>query len=211
VTAERFEGRGRRYAWAGGIVVLMVLGLLLFAQTLPNEDGGFDGPRPGAVVKDFALPSALGPLEGDANVCQRTDRCPQESGDRPACTVRSEGVVNVCELRTKPLVLTFVDRSADCYPQVDRVERVRAELPGVNFATVFFSDAERDQVRRLVRERRWRQPVGIDREGAVADLYGIGACPTTVFAGAGGRVVTTKLGNITEDELRRRAMRLKAG
>jgi hypothetical protein len=42
----------------------------------------------------------------------------------------------------------------------------------------------------------------------VANLYGVGGCPTTVFARAGGRVAATKLGNLTEEELRRRARRL---
>jgi hypothetical protein len=42
----------------------------------------------------------------------------------------------------------------------------------------------------------------------VANLYGVGGCPTTIFARAGGEVVDTKLGNLTEDELRRRAAAL---
>jgi hypothetical protein len=200
---------GNKYAWAVGIVMLMALGLVLFFQTLPNEGSGIDGPRPGSVIKAFAAPSALGNLEGDANVCQRAGDCNDQVGERPACSLVREGVVNVCELRRKPLVLTFIfDRGADCYPQVDRTERVRAEVPGVNFATVFFTHKERDQVRRLVEERRWRQPVAIDTDGLVANLYGVGGCPTTVFARSGGRVVTTKLGNLTEEELRRRAQRL---
>jgi hypothetical protein len=195
---------GNKYAWAVGIVMLMVLGLVLFFQTLPNEGSGFEGPRRGSVMRAFAAPSALGTLEGDANVCQRAGQCNSTTGPRPACTLRSSEVVNVCELRRKPLVLTFVfDRGADCYPQVDRTERVMKSLPGVNFATVFFTHKDRDQVRALVEERGWRQPVGIDRDGAVANLYGVGGCPTTVFARAGGRVATTKLGNLTEDDLRR--------
>ncbi|MBA3263132.1 MAG: TlpA family protein disulfide reductase [Thermoleophilaceae bacterium] len=200
---------GNKYAWAVGIVMVMGLGVLLFLQTLPNEGKGFEGPRRGSIMKAFAAPSALGHVEGDANVCQRQSQCTEQTGTRPACTLRSEEVVNVCELRRRPLVLTFIfDRGADCYPQVDRTERVRPDLPGVNFATVFFTHKDRDQVRALVRERGWRQPVGIDPDGAVANLYGVGGCPTTVFASAGGRVVTTKLGNLTEDELRRRAQRL---
>jgi hypothetical protein len=200
---------GNKYAWAVGIVMLMVLGVVLFVQTLPNEGSGIDGPRPGTVIKAFAAPSALGNLEGDANVCQRAEQCSGAVGDRPACTLLSEDVVNVCELRERPLVLTFIfDRGADCYPQVDRTERVRGDLPNVNFATVFFTHKERDEVRGLVEERGWRQPVAIDRDGAVANLYGVGGCPTTVFTRAGGRVVTTKLGNLTEEDLRRQARRL---
>jgi hypothetical protein len=200
---------GNKYAWAVGIVMLMVLGVVLFVQTLPNEGSGIDGPRRGTVIKAFAAPSALGSLEGDANVCQRAEQCSGAVGDKPACSLVSEDVVNVCELRERPLVLTFIfDRGADCYPQVDRTERVMPEVPGVNFATVFFTRKEREEVRRLVEERRWRQPIAIDQDGAVANLYGVGGCPTTVFARAGGRVVTTKLGNLTEDQLRQQAERL---
>ena len=200
---------GNKYAWAVGIVMLMVLGIVLFFQTLPNEGSGFEGPRHGSTLKAFAAPSALGNLEGDANVCQRRSECSEQAGAQPACTLRSEEVVNLCELRRKPLVLTFIfDRGADCYPQVDRTERVMTDLPGVNFATVFFTHKKRDQVRALVQERGWRQPVAIDRDGAIANLYGVGGCPTTIFARAGGKVATTKLGNLTEDELRRLATRI---
>jgi len=201
---------GNKYAWAVGILALMGLGILLFFQTLPNEGKGFEGPRRGSILKAFAAPSVLGDLEGDANVCQRADECSKQVGARPACTLRSEDVVNVCELRRRPLVLTFIfDRGADCYPQVDRTERVMAGVPGVNFATVFFTHKDRDQLRALVEERGWRQPVGIDRDGAVVNLYGVGGCPTTVFARAGGRVAATRLGNLTEDELRRLATRIQ--
>jgi hypothetical protein len=200
---------GNKYAWAVGIVALMGLAILLFFQTLPNEGKGFEGPRRGSVIKAFAAPSALGNVEGDANVCQRPANCNDQVGEHPACGVMAEGVVNICELRRKPLVLTFIfDRAADCYPQVDRTERIRPEVPGVNFATVFFTHKERDQVRALVRERGWRQPVAIDPDGLVANLYGVGGCPTTIFARAGGRVARTELGNLTEDELRRRARAL---
>jgi hypothetical protein len=197
-----------KYAWAVGIVALMLLGVLLFAQTIPNRGEGLRGPEPGSRLKAFAAPSALGPLEGDANVCQR-EPCPDQAGAEPACELVSEQVVNLCELRKGPLVLTFIfDRGADCYPQVDRTERLKDDLPGVQFATVFFSRKDRDEIRRLVQARRWTQPVGVDEDGAVVNLYGVGGCPTTIFARPGGRVLDTQLGNVTEDELRRKAERL---
>ncbi len=197
-----------KYAWAVGIVALMLLGVLLFFQTLPNSGEGLRGPEPGSRLKAFAAPSALGALEGDANVCQR-EPCPEQAGAEPACELVSEDVVNLCQLRRRPLVLTFIfDRGADCYPQVDRTERLKDDLPGVQFATVFFSRKEREEIRRLVEARRWTQPVGVDEDGAIANLYGVGGCPTTIFARPGGRVLDTELGNVTEDELRRKAERL---
>jgi hypothetical protein len=188
----------------------MGLSILLFTQTLPNKGKGYGGPPRGSIVKPFAAPDALGNAEGAADVCAKRERCNDQAGNRPACTIHSKEVVNVCDLRRKPLVLTFIfDRAADCYPQVDRTERMMGSVPGVNFATVFFTHKDRDQVRALVAERGWRQPVAIDRDGAVANLYGIGGCPTTVFARAGGRVATTKLGNLTEDQLRQIATRIE--
>lgn len=199
---------GNKYAWLVGILMFMALGVLLFAQTLPNQGEGLEGPEKGSRLKAFAAPLALGDVEGDANVCQR-EPCPEQAGGRPACSLTSEEVVNLCELREKPLVLTVIfDRGADCYPQVDRTERIRRDFSDVNFATLFFTRKERGEIRRLVQARGWQQPVGIDRDGAVANLYGVGGCPTTIFARAGGEVVDTKLGNLTEDELRRRAAAL---
>jgi hypothetical protein len=199
---------GNKYAWLVGILMVMGLGVLLFAQTLPNEGSGLEGPEPGTRLKAFAAPSATGSLEGDANVCQK-EPCPEQAGAQPACELVASDVVNVCELRRRPLVLTFIfDRGADCYPQVDRTERVRDELPGVQFASLFFTHKDPDEIAALVRERGWTQPIAIDQDGAVANLYGVGGCPTTVFARAGGEVVETRLGNLTEEQLRAEAERL---
>jgi hypothetical protein len=199
---------GNKYAWVVGIVMLMGLGVLLFAETIPNSGEGLRGPEPGSRLKAFAAPSALGAVEGDANVCQKRP-CPEQAGARPACELVAGGVVNLCRLRERPLVLTFIfDRGADCYPQVDRTERVKDELPRVAFATVFFSRKEREEIRAVVRSRGWTQPVAVDEDGAVANLYGVGGCPTTVFARPGGEVLATELGNLTEGELRRTAERL---
>ena len=53
-------------------------------------------------------------------------------------------------------------------------------------------------------------PVAVDEDNAVVNLYGVGVCPTTVFSAAGGRVRATKLGNLTEDELRAEVRKLIA-
>jgi hypothetical protein len=197
-----------KYAWAVGIVFVMILSVLLFVETLPNSGESLFGPKPGSRLKAFAAPDALGNLEGDANVCQK-EPCPDGAGELPACDLRVEGVVNLCELRERPLVLTFFfDRGADCEPQVDRTERVKDSVPQVQFATVYFSRKDRDEIRRIVEARGWTQPVAVDADGALVNLYGVGGCPTTIFARAGGRVADVALGNLTEDQLRAKAERI---
>jgi hypothetical protein len=115
--------------------------------------------------------------------------------------------VTVCASDRRPTVLTFiVTRGTDCEPQVDRVERIRADFPTIDFVTVLSGDSK-SQAAGLARARRWREPVAMDQDGTLVNLYGVGVCPLTVFA-KGGRVRQTSIGNLTEDQLRSRARRL---
>ena len=209
---------GNKYAWVVGIVLFMGIAVLLFTTALPNTGAGLRGPERGDLLPDFAAPLAPsnvrcdGDEACDANVCQKQSECNEQSGPVPACTLRSEQIFNVCEARKKPLVLTFVfDRGADCNPQVDRVQRMKDEFPGVNFAVVYFSDEKPDEIAEIVKRRNWTMPVAHTPDGAVVNLYGVGGCPTTVFSDAGGKVVESKLGPISEEGLRSRVRRLKAG
>jgi hypothetical protein len=103
--------------------------------------------------------------------------------------------------------MTFVvTRGTDCEPQVDRMERIASDFPGVDFVTVLSGDSK-DESRNLARARRWRQPVAVDEDGSLVNLYGVGVCPVTVFA-RDGRVRSTSVGNLTEAELRRKTGRL---
>jgi peroxiredoxin len=200
-----------RYAWVVGIVMLMGIGVFAVTTSLPNRGEGLRGPAIGSQLPDFAAPSATGNAENDedANVRQRRGGN-DAAGKVPACDLISDEVVNVCELRRKPLVLTFlVTRGADCEPQVDRVERMRDEFPQVQFAAVVSGD-ERDEVEQIVTRRRWTMPVAVDLDGAVVNVYGIGVCPTTVFSTPGGIVRRVELGNLTEDQLRTYTRKLVA-
>jgi peroxiredoxin len=202
---------GNRYAWVVGIVMFMAVAVFAVTSSLPNSGEGLRGPAIGARLPDFAAPSATGSAANsdDANVRQRRGGN-DAAGPVPACEVVSDEVVNVCELRRKPLVLTFlVTRGADCEPQVDRVERMRGEFPQVQFAAVV-SGNDREEVEQIVDRRHWTVPVAVDRDGAVVNLYGIGVCPTTVFSTPGGTVRRVELGNLTEDQLRAAVRRLLA-
>lgn len=197
------------YSWVIGVAFLIVV-VVAGTNALRNEGEALRGLAAGERLPAFAAPSATGELEGDVNLAQKASD-PDALGAKPACEVRGEGIVNLCELRKRPLVLTFIfKRAADCEPQLDRVERVRAELPGVNFAGVV-SGESREEVERLVRDRGWGFPVAVDRDGQLANVYRIGGCPTTTFAYRGGRVRETRIANLGEAALRAAARRLLRG
>ena len=59
----------------------------------------------------------------------------------------------------------------------------------------------RDALRRRVRDRGWRLPVGHDRDGAVANEYAVAVCPTITLARRGGRVLKTLLGSQDDAQL----------
>ena len=94
--------QGNKYAWLVGIVMFMVLGVLVFVQTIPNQGEGLFGPKPGKRLPSFAAPLVSSDLEGDANVCQKKP-CPKNAGPLPACGVRSG--------RARPTATTSSGRS----------------------------------------------------------------------------------------------------
>jgi hypothetical protein len=197
---------GNKYAWAVGILALMGLGVLLFAETLPNQGKGLRGPEVGQPLPAFAAIAAAGNKEGDSNVCQKKP-CNKNAGPVPACAVEGSGIVKVCPRERGARVMTFVvTRGTDCEPQVDRVERITREFPGVRFVTVLSGDSK-DEAENLAKARGWRQPVAVDEDGSIVNLYGVGVCPITVFA-RDGRVRASDVGNLTEAQLRRKTRRL---
>jgi peroxiredoxin len=197
-----------RYAWVVGVVISTVVIVGLITQVLPNENVSLQGPRPGERLEVFAAPSATGTSDADPNVKQSpTDE--DTTNRTPACDVRGPEIVNLCDLRERPLVLTFiVTRGTGCEPQLDRVQRVSREFPDLTWLAVVGGNKRQD-VARLVRERGVTYPVAVDRRGALLNLYGVGVCPTTTFARPGGIVRETRLGNLSEEQLRTLAERLR--
>jgi len=115
--------------------------------------------------------------------------------------VHLPGVVNLCELRSRPLVLTFVATGGGgCNVQLDRVDRVRRSFPGVGFVGVI-SRTSLSAAGNMVRSRGWSFPVAFDRDAAVFNLYGIGDCPTTIFARRSGISAGTRRGNLSDAQL----------
>src|SRR5437763_1017172 len=61
---------------------------------------------------------------------------------------------------------------------------------------------------KLLRRRHWTFPVVVDHDGEVSNIYGIGGCPTTVFAARGGIVRSTRLGELSVAQLRTATRRI---
>ncbi len=158
----------------------------------------------GDAAPPFAAPLALSGLDNDANVATPAT-VGEEAGAVPACEVRRPDVLNACALwQARPLAVAFFsERSDPCVAEVDRLDAAAGRHPEVAVAAVAIrGDPER--LGDLIRARGWRLPVAIDRDGIVADLYGVVVCPQIAFVGRGGRVTATSAGASTPAALDRR-------
>jgi hypothetical protein len=185
------------YSWVVGIAFLILI-VVVGLNSLPNAGEGLKGPRAGTEMPAFAAPLATGTVDADVNIKANG----KEPGKTLACAVHVQSALNGCDLRRGPSVLVFAGtRGANCLPGFDRVERIRAEFPQVRFAGILIR-MNRSDAAKTVRGRGWHFPIAFDRDGQLTNVYGIGVCPATVFAKKGGRVLTTRLGTMTDAQLR---------
>ena len=198
---------GRVYTVVLGLVLALVLGSAALNTLSTDDDGvlGLDAEdQTDLPLPQFALPEARSRLEGDANIAQddcEISQTPCPSGRRrtPACKVRGEGVIRVCDLFDRPLVISFwFTRGGGCEAQQDVVDRLARRYRGrVGFLSVNVRD-DRRTVRRLIDQRGWRMPVGHDRDGAASNVYRVGGCPTLLYAYPGGTLADTSIGELDE-------------
>lgn len=198
-----------KYGWFVGIVFLAVIAYVTI-NSLSSNGPGSRGLRPGEVAPVFAAPLALGNLDGDVNVART--RNAGSAGHVPACDVRGPSVLNQCDLVAKgPAVLAFfVTRDGRCIDTLDRLDALRRRHPHVAFAAVAIRGGH-EKTRSLVQEHRWGFPVAFDRDGALANLYGIAVCPVVTYLHRGGRVAGVTLGDAKTPELDRDLRALEAG
>jgi hypothetical protein len=197
--------RRGRYTWVVGIAFVLAI-IVAGANLLGKEGAGYRGVPVGKRLAPFAAPLATSTHDKDVNILRR-----KSQGVPGACDVHLAGVVNLCDLSRKPLVITFVaNGGAGCAAQLDRVERVHASFPKVAFLGVI-SRKSLDDARSMVRDHRWSFPVALDRDGQLLNLYGIGDCPTTVFAKRGGVSAGSRRPGLSEARLRASVAALLAG
>jgi thiol-disulfide isomerase/thioredoxin len=196
-----------RYSLIVGLLFAAIITIAAI-NTLENKDEGtlgLDRVAQRWPLPEFAVPRAVGSLEGDANVAQddcesAQTPCPRRRS--PACRIDTPGAIRVCDLFDRPLVISFwFSHGGNCVEQQDVVNRVYARYRGrVSFLSLDVRD-DRDTVRELIRSRGWRMPVGYDRDGAVAGLYRIGGCPTFAYAYPGGTLQDATIGELTAAQL----------
>ena len=201
---------GNKYAWVVGIVMLMGIAVLLLTTRCPTAARGSAGPQPGELLRPFAAP--LG--HGERRRRRRRQRLPGASRARrpparcPPASCAAELVLNVCELRERPLVLTFIVTAA---PTASRRSTASSGCATSSRSVQVRRGHQRQRPRARPR-RSSSGAAGGSRWGWTAtarcvNLYGIGVCPVTVFAPPGRHRGETELGNLTEDELRRQDRR----
>jgi len=142
----------------------------------------------------------------DANVATKPRQ--GEAGARPACDVRGPTILNICALAERgPVVLGFLaTRGGDCADSFDVLAGVRRRHPGVQVAVIGIR-GELGALRAIVRRDGWDFPVGWDRDGVLANLYGVAVCPHITYVRWPGRVHGTSLGTVTRRVLDRRISR----
>ena len=196
------------------IAVIAVAGI----NTLSTKNRGVLGAmnEGDAPLAQFAVPNARSGVSGDANVAQdNCDAagipCPQGSRRTPACGVNVPGAIRVCDLFNRPLVLSFwFTRGGDCEDQEDVFERAyRRYSRRVNFLAIDVRDSD-SEVKKLIAARHWTHPVGLDRDGALSNLYRVGGCPTFVYAYPGGILQATSIGQLGDAAFDAKVVRLIA-
>ena len=208
---EGGQGQGPRRTTIYSLIVGMVfIALIAIAgiNTISTKNKGVlgasnEGDMP---LAQFAVPNARTGASGDANIAQddcdaARIPCPSDSRRTPACRVDVPGALRVCDYFDRPLVLSFwFTRGGDCENQEDVFERAyRRYGDRVNFLAIDVRDST-SEVQKLIRDHGWTHPVGLDRDGALSNLYRVGGCPTFVYAYPGGIFQATSIGRLDDQQ-----------
>jgi thiol-disulfide isomerase/thioredoxin len=207
--------RSRLYALIVGIAFIAVIAVAGINTISTEEQGVLGASDEGdAPLAQFAVPDARSGVSGDANIAQddcdaARIPCPEESRRTPACLVDVPGAIRVCDLFNRPLVLSFwFTRGGDCEDQEDVFERAyRRYSDRVNFLAIDVRDSD-EEVRELIAGRGWTHPIGLDRDGALSNLYRVGGCPTFVYAYPGGIQQSISIGELDDRDFSARVARL---
>jgi thiol-disulfide isomerase/thioredoxin len=197
--------RGTIYSLIVGMVFIALIAVAGINTISTKNKGVLGSSNEGDLpLAQFAVPDARSGVSGDANIAQDdcdSARIPCPAGSRrtPACQVRAPGAISVCDLFNRPLVLSFwFTRGGNCEDQEDVFEDAYRRYKGqVNFLAVDVRDSD-SEVKKLIAGHHWTHPVGLDRDGALSNLYRVGGCPTFVYAFPGGILHSTSIGQLDD-------------
>lgn len=197
------RSRSSRHYGTFLMVAAAALVVIVTLNTLRSDGPGSVGIPPGKAAPVFAAPLAAGTAPPDSAVNVATKPGQGQAGNVPACTVRDPQALVSCDLtRSSPTVLVFfVTAGSRCAEELDTVERVRRQTPGVRYAAVAIK-GDRGKAASLARGRGWGFPVAYDYDGVLANLYGVAVCPHITYILPGGTVDGTTVGSIDAAELR---------
>jgi hypothetical protein len=198
---------GRIYSLIVGMAFIALIAIAGINLISTKNKGVLGASNEGDLpLAQFAVPDARSGVSGDANIAQDdcdSARIPCPSGSRrtPACQVQAPGAIRVCDLFNRPLVLSFwFTRGGDCENQEDVFEHAyRRYRSRVNFLSIDVRDSD-SEVKQLISSHHWTHPVGLDRDGALSNLYRVGGCPTFVYAFPGGILHSTSIGQLNDQQ-----------
>jgi hypothetical protein len=175
-----------RYNWVIGVAAIILI-IVVGTKTLPHAGKGLRGLSAGSHLPVFAAASATGPRDAPPNL-KRSATDKTVGNKTPACDVHGRGVINLCDLRTKPLVIALIVPGIKrCESQLDTIQSVKASYPNVNFLAIV-SGRGKGTVKKLVQRHGWTFPVALDPQLVLFGLYRVAVCPTITFAYKGGVV-----------------------
>jgi hypothetical protein len=179
-----------RYGGYVGLLVILIL-VLITINTIVTKPNGVKGLAPGEKLPPFAVPLALGSLNGDADTATHADD--GAAGRVAACQERGSQILNICQLyEGAPVVLTLFVDGGSCPDILGDEQTLSSSFPGVRFAAVAIKGG-RSKVRQLIHAHGLQMPIGLDSDGALAALYKVGTCPQVTFAYPGGEVQSDAL------------------
>ena len=181
----------RRYGRYVGLLVVVIL-VLITINTLMTKPNGARGIAQGQAIPPFAVPLALGSLNGDADIATGADQ--GSAGRVPACVERGPRILNVCQLYERgPVVLALFVDGGSCPAVLSDMQALAPAFPKVSFAAVAIK-GERGPLLALMRERGLsRVQVGFDSDGVLTGLYKMASCPQVTFVLPGGIVQSPAL------------------
>ncbi|HEY1689937.1 MAG TPA: hypothetical protein VGF95_13875 [Solirubrobacteraceae bacterium] len=201
--------QGNKYGRYVAILgVIFLIGVTV--NTILTKANGATGILPGAKVPPFAAPLVLS-KEEEGKVDTAVKANEGIRGKVPACKLRGEGILNICELYERgPVVLALFFEEGSCPDVLSEMQKLAPSFPGVSFAAVAIK-SKRPPIRELMHKKGLTLPVGFDLEGNLAPFYKIASCPQVSFIYPGG-VVQSKalLGQPTPARLRARVEALVA-